>query len=205
MGKVVSDISMSLDGYLAGPNDDVERPLGDGGDRLHQWVYGLASWRQLHGLAGGKTDRDAEVLEESFKHTGSVVMGNRMFTLGERYWGEEPPFHIPVFVVTHENRDKLTKAGGTTYTFVTDGLESALRQAQAAAGAKDVSVAGGANVIQQFLTAGLLDEIQIHLIPVLLGDGRRLFDRLGPEHIELEPMRVIESTGVTHLKFRVVK
>jgi dihydrofolate reductase len=194
MSKVTSDMSMSLDGFIAGPNDSVERPLGDGGDRLHQWVYGLESWRKLHGLAGGTTNRDAEVLDESFKNTGTVVMGRRMFNFGERYWGDNPPFHMPVF-----------KEGGTTFTFATDGIESALRQAKAAAGDKDVSVAGGANIVQQFIEAGLLDQLQIHLVPVLLGDGRRLFDHIGTEQIELESTRVIESPGVTHLRFRVVK
>jgi dihydrofolate reductase len=205
VGKVISDMSMSLDGYIAGSNDDLDRPLGDGGDRLHEWVYGLASWRERHGLAGGETSRDAEVLEESFKNTGAVVMGRRMFNLGERYWGDDPPFHIPVFLVTHATREKLVKEGGTTFTFVTDGIESALKQAQAAAGGKDVSVAGGANIIQQFLKDGLLDEIQIHLVSVLLGKGRRLFDPVTAEHIELERTRVIDSPGVTHLRFRVVK
>jgi dihydrofolate reductase len=175
MSKVTSDMSMSLDGFIAGPNDSVERPLGDGGDRLHQWVYGLESWRKLHDLAGGTTNRDAEVLDESFKNTGTVVMGRRMFNFGERYWGDNPPFHMPVF-----------KEGGTTFTFATDGIESALRQAKAAAGDKDVSVAGGANIVQQFIEAGLLDQLQIHLVPVLLGDGRRLFDHTGTEQIELE-------------------
>jgi dihydrofolate reductase len=194
MSKVTSDMSMSLDGFIAGPNDSVERPLGDGGDRLHQWVYGLESWRKLHDLAGGTTNRDAEVLDESFKNTGTVVMGRRMFNFGERYWGDNPPFHMPVF-----------KEGGTTFTFATDGIESALRQAKAAAGDKDVSVAGGANIVQQFIEAGLLDQLQIHLVPVLLGDGRRLFDHIGTEQIELESTGVIESLGVTHLRFRVVK
>lgn len=196
---------MSLDGFIAGPNDDVERPLGEGGERLHDWVYGLASWRERHGLAGGKTDSDAEVIEESFKTTGAVVMGRRMFNLGERYWGDNPLFHMPVFVLTHQAREKVVKEGGTTFTFVTDGIESALQQAKTAAGDKDVSLADGANMVQQFLGARLLDEIQIHLVPVLLGEGRRLFDPIGTEHVELERTRVIESPGVTHLRFRVVK
>ena len=119
MAKVTSDMSMSLDGFIAGPNDSVELPLGEGGERLHEWVYDLASWRERHGLAGGKTGRDAEVLDESFKTTGAVVMDRRMFNLGERYWGDNPPFHMPVFVVTHDAREKVVKEGGTTFTFVT--------------------------------------------------------------------------------------
>lgn len=205
MARVTADMSMSLDGFITGPNDGVERPLGEGGERLHEWIYGLASWRERHGLAGGESNRDAEVIDESFKNVGAVVMGRRMFDCGEGPWGENPPFHVPVFVVTHEAREPLTKAGGTTFTFVTDGVESALRQAKAAASDRDVSAAGGANVLQQLLKAGLLDEIQIHLVPVLLGDGRRLFDPLGTGHIELECTQVIASPGVTHLRYRVAK
>jgi dihydrofolate reductase len=204
MGKVTVDMSMSLDGFIAGPNDSVERPLGEGGERLHEWVYDLASWRERHGLTGGKTDSDAEVLDESLKNTGAVVVGKRMFDVANG-WGDNPPFHVPVFVLTHDAREKLVKEGGTTFTFVTDGIQSALEQAKAAAGDKDVSVGGGANIIQQYLSAGLLDEIQIHLVPVLLGDGRRLFEHTGTGQIELERTRVIESPGVTHLRFRVVK
>jgi dihydrofolate reductase len=204
MGKVTVDMSMSLDGFIAGPNDSVERPLGEGGERLHEWVYDLASWRERHGFEGGKTDTDAEVLDESFKNTGAVVVGRRMFNVANG-WGDNPPFHMPVFVITHEARETLVKEGGTTFTFVTDGIQSALEQAKAAAGDKDVSVGGGANIIQQYLSAGLLDEIQIHLVPVLLGDGVLLFHHIGAEQIELETTRVIESPGVTHIKFRVVK
>lgn len=197
MAKVASDMSMSLDGFIAGPDDDV--------DRLHQWLYDLSSWRERHGLEGGKTNRDAEILGEAFKTVGAIVMGRKMFDLAEGPWGDNPPFHMPVFVVTHRVREKITKEGGTTFIFVTDGMESALRQAKAVAGDKDISVAGGANIIQQYIKAGLLDEIQIHLVPILLGDGKRLFDHLGVEPIELERMRVIESPGVIHLKFHLVK
>lgn len=205
MGKVTSDMSMSLDGFITGPNDSVEKPLGEGGERLHEWVYGLASWRERHGLAGGKNNTDAEVIHEAFKTVGAVVMGRRMFDVGEEPWGDDPPFHTPVFVVTHRARAKLIKEGGTTFTFVTHGIESALEQAKAVAGDKDVSVAGGANIVQQFIKAGLLDELQIHLAPVLLGEGRRLFDDLGTEQTELERTRVIDSPSVTHLRFRLVK
>lgn len=199
MASVTVDISMSLDGFISGPNGDLDV------ERLHEWLYDLASWREPHGLAGGKTGSDSEILDEAFRNTGAVVMGRRMFDVAEGPWGDEPPFHMPVFVVTHRAREKLVKQGGTTFTFVTDGIESALQQAKAAAGDKDVSVAGGANIIQQYLRAGLLDQIQIHLVSVLLGAGRRLFDHLGPEYIALESTRVIASTGVTHLRFRVVK
>jgi dihydrofolate reductase len=203
-GKVAFDISMSLDGFIAGPNDGPELPLGAGGERLHQWLYELASWREPHGLTGGKTDRDAEILDEAFKNTGASIVGRRMFD-NAGGWGENPPFRTPVFVLTHQAREPLVKGGGTTFTFVTDGIESALAQAKAAAGAKNVAVGGGANVAQQFIEAGLLDEIQIHLVPVLLGAGIRLFAHLGTEHVDLESTRVIASPGVTHLRFRVVK
>lgn len=204
MGKVLVDISTSLDGFIAGPDDGPELPLGKGGERLHEWVYGLASWRAPHGLEGGASGPDDEVMKEAFETAGAVVMGRRMFDNAEG-WGESPPFHVPVFVLTHEAREPLVKEGGTTFTFVTDGIESALEQARAAAGDKDVSVAGGANVIQQYLEAGLLDQLQIHLAPLLLGGGIRLFDDVGTEQIELEATRVIDSPGVTHLRYRVLK
>ena len=203
MGQVVFDISMSLDGFIAGPNDRPGLGLGEGGERLHQWLYELASWRERHGLAGGQTNRDAELLDEAFRNTRASIVGRRMFdNAGE--WGENPPFDFPVFVLTHQAREPLVK-GGTTFTFVTDGIESALAQARAAAGAKNVAIGGGANVAQQYLRAGLIDEIEIHLVPILLGGGIRLFDRLGDTQFELERTRVIESPAVTHLRFRVVK
>ena len=205
MGMVTVDISMSLDGFITGPGDGVDSPLGAGGERLHEWVYGLESWRERHGQTGGETNRDAEILEEAFATTGAALMGRRMFDLGEGPWGDEPPFHMPVFVVTHDGREELAKEGGTTFTFVTDGIESALEQARAAAGDQDISVAGGANVIQQYLSARLIDQMQVHIAPLLLGDGVRLFEHLGADHIDLETTRVVESPAVTHLKFRVVK
>ena len=203
MGQVVFDISMSLDGFIAGPNDRPGLGLGEGGERLHQWLYELASWRERHGLAGGQTNRDAELLDEAFRNTRASIVGRRMFdNAGE--WGENPPFDFPVFVLTHQAREPLVK-GGTTFTFVNDGIESALAQARAAAGAKNVAIGGGANVAQQYLRAGLIDEIEIHLVPIFLGGGIRLFDNLGDAQIELERTRVIESPAVTHLRFRVVR
>jgi dihydrofolate reductase len=194
---------MSLDGFIAGPNHGRGNGLGDGGDVLHEWVYGLESWRERHGIEGGTSGKDAEVLNESMSASGAVVVGKRMFDCAEG-WGDDPPFRVPVFVVTHDAREREDK-GATSFTFVADGIESALEQARVAAGAKDVSIGGGANIIQQCLTARLLDEIQIHVAPVLLGDGRRLFEQPGAEQIELEATRVIASPGITHLKYRVVK
>ncbi|WP_255168245.1 dihydrofolate reductase family protein [Natrononativus amylolyticus] len=208
-GSVVAEISTSLDGFVAGPNDGPENALGDGGERLHEWVYELSSWRAQHGLEGGTTNETDERLAESVENTGAVVMGRRMFSNEdgpwgdepfEGHWGDEPPFGVPVFVLTHHPREPL-ELGGTTFTFVTEGVDDALERAREAAGEKDISIAGGASTIRQCLRTGLLDELRIHLVPVLLGDGIRLFDRSG-DRIELERTRVSESDGVTHLEFR---
>ena len=203
MAKVVFDITTSLDGFVAGPNDGLELPLGEGGEKLHEWVYGLASWREPHGLEGGETGLDSEVLEEAMRNVGAIIIGRRMFDLAQG-WGDEPPFHMPVFVLTHEAREALPKEGGTTFTFVTEGIENALEQARAAAGDKDVAIGGGANTIQQFLGAGLIDEFQLHIAPMLLGGGVRLFEQ-APTNLTVESTRVIESPRVAHLKYRVVK
>jgi dihydrofolate reductase len=214
MAKLTFDITMSLDGFIAGANQTLEQPLGDGGDRIHEWMYGLASFRERHGMDGGDTNADSEVLEESVANTGAVLMGRRMFSGGagpwegdsnaDGWWGDDPPFHVPVFVLTHHARETVTKQGGTSFTFATDGIGAALEQARAAAGDKDVAIAGGADVVQQCLTAGLLDEFQVHVAPLFLGDGVRLFDQVGAKQ-SVEVTRVIASPGVTHLKYRVVK
>ncbi len=215
MPKLMLDITMSLDGFVAGPNQTLEHPLGEGGERLHEWLFRLASFRTQHGLSGGEANGDNAVYEQNVRATGAAVMGRRMFSGGEGpwqddpnadgWWGDDPPFHVPVFILTHHAREPVSKQGGTSFTFVTGGIEAALEQARAAAGDKDVALGGGAEVAQQYLAAGLLDEIQIHLVPLLLRDGVRLFDRLGSEPIELQSTRVIESPSVTHLRFRVVK
>ncbi|WP_137290372.1 dihydrofolate reductase family protein [Natronorubrum halophilum] len=214
MTAITANISTSLDGYVAGPNDDPENPLGDGGERLHEWVYGLESWREVHGLDGGESGLDDEIIAESTENVGAVVMGRRMFSNDdgpwgddpfEGHWGEDPPFGVPVFVLTHHAREPLEMDGGTTFTFVTDGIESAVAHAMEAAGDRNVSVAGGARTIQQTLEAGLLDELQLHLVPVLLGDGIRLFERSDGEQRELERTRVVESPNVTHLRYRITE
>jgi dihydrofolate reductase len=215
MTKLTVDISMSLDGFIAGPDPSLDQPLGEGGDRLHEWALGLKAWRERHGLSGGDTNPNDGVMEEALANTGATIMGRRMYSGGagswqddprsDGWWGDEPPFRQPVFILTHHAREPVTKEGGTTFNFVTDGIEAALDQARAAAGDKNVLVAGGADAVQQYLKAGLLDELQIHLIPVFLGSGVRLFDGLGTDQIQLEGIRVIESPGVTHIKFRVVK
>jgi len=206
---------MSIDGFIAGPNQTMEEPLGAGGEQLHEWAIAAQAWRQAHGMEGGETNADNEVVEKGLATVGATVMGRRMFSGGQgpweddpnadAWWGEEPPFHHPVFVLTHHEREPVPKQGGTTFTFVTDGIESALDQARAAAGDRDVAVAGGADVVQQYLAAGLFDEIQLHVAPVLLGGGVRLFDGAVPDApLALEAVRVVESpTGVTHVKYRV--
>jgi dihydrofolate reductase len=204
MGIVTAHMSMSVDGYVSGPNAGAGNPLGDGGVLIQQWMFDLASFREIQGLSG-QTNKDDEELRQRFAPTGAAVMGRRMFDEGEGPWGDNPPFRMPVFVLTHEDRDTLVKEGGTTFTFVTDGIESALEQAKAAAGDKNVNIAGGADTVQQYIRARLLDELEIHLAPLLFGEGIRLFDKMGPEHIELENMRVVTSPKVTHLRFRVAK
>jgi dihydrofolate reductase len=200
VGEIKVDMSISVDGFIAGPNEGPGQELGEGGMQLHEWVFNQASWRARHGLEGGETGADSEIAEESFRTVGAVVMGRRMFDLGEEPWGEEPPFDVPVFVVTHRPRKPVTRTA-TTFMFVTDGIDSALQQAGAAAGDKDISLAGGANLVQQCLRAGLIDEVQLHVAPVLLGDGKRLFDDL-EQPAALELVRVADSPGVTHLKYR---
>src|SRR5918999_2590969 len=215
MAKLKLDITMSLDGFVAGPNATVEEPLGEGGEALHEWIVRLASWREVHGRPGGEGGADDDVARETRESTGAVLMGRRMFSGGQGpweddpkadgWWGDEPPFHVPVFILTHHARETVPKEGGTTYTFVTDGIESALEQARDAAGGKDVAVAGGADAVQQYLRAGLLDEIRLHVVPVLLGGGVRLLGDLGGAPGRLERAKVVESpTGVTHVEYRVV-
>lgn len=211
MGKVFADISMSLDGYVAGPNPTLEEPLGHGGEALHDWVVRLAAWRKPHGMSGGETGPDGDIMEETVANIGAVIMGRRMFSGGEGpwendpnpdgWWGDTPPFHAHVFILTKHKRDTVVKEGGTTFTFVNDGIESAFSLAKKAAGDKNISIAGGANVIQQYIKAGLLDELQIHMAPILLGGGTPLLANLGDA--KLEKIRVIDSPRVTHLKFRL--
>lgn len=209
---VICNISVSLDGFVAGPNQTLEEPLGKGGEGLHEWVFRLKSWRDAHGMEGGEAGPDDDVVAEAVERAGATIMGRRMFSSGtgpweddpkaNGWWGDEPPFHHPVFVLTHHPREPL-ELKGTTFTFVTDGIQAAVEQARAAAGAKDVHVAGGANVIQQYLGAGLLDELELHVVPLLLGGGVRLLDQVGDAPIGLELDRVAGSPHVTHLRYRV--
>jgi dihydrofolate reductase len=215
VSKVRTDITMSLDGFVAGPNRTLEQPLGEGGERLHEWAFAAVSWRERHGLAGGEQNADSDVIRESQDATGAVVMGRRMFSGGEGpwsedpnatgWWGDDPPFHVPVFVLTHHAREALVMQGGTSFAFVTGGIEAAVEQAREAAGERDVLVAGGGSVLQQALQAGLLEELQVHVAPLLLGGGVRLFADTLERIVDLEPERVIESPAVAHLRYRVVR
>lgn len=201
MAKVFAQISMSLDGYVAGPNDGPEHPLGENGESLHEWVTALSSWRRQHGLEGGSVNAESDMLDDYIAGVGATILGRRMFDLGEPHWGENPPFHTPVFVVTHRPQPPLTRQGGTTFHFVTDGITSALEQAGAAAGGQNISVAGGASVINQCIAAGLLDELHLHIVPVLLGGGARLFEGLAPKLDGIEKTRQLDAPGLTHLTF----
>ena len=214
MSKLRFNITMSLDGFVAGPSQSVENPLGVGGMRLHDWVFPLAVFRRVHGMEGGTADASTPVVEESLENVGAYLMGRNMFGGGPGPWGEEPwngwwgddpPFHTPVFVLTHHPRKRLVMEGGTTFTFVTDGIEPALEQAKAAAGGKDVVIGGGANVVQQYLAARLVDELNVSVAPILLGGGERLFDNLDGTDLGLEQVRAVDAPGVTHLKYRVVR
>jgi dihydrofolate reductase len=213
VAQVTCDISMSLDGFVAGPDPRHDQPLGEGGEKLHEWAVATEAWRRGHGRQGGEENQDSAVMEEWMSSYGAVVMGRRMFSGGEGpweedsnangWWGEDPPFHVPVFVLTHHARETVVMQGGTSFTFVTDGIESAIAQARTAAGDRNVSIAGGGSVIGEALAAGLLDELNVHVAPVLLGAGTPLFgDYTGPQ-FDLECTRVIQSPAVTHLRYRV--
>jgi dihydrofolate reductase len=212
MSKLRLSISMSLDGYVAGPNQSPETPLGAGGEQLHEWVVPLRAWREGHGKEGGEENASTPIVEAQFENVGATVMGRNMFGGGpgpwgteewRGYWGEDPPFHHPVFVLTHYPREPLEMQGGTTFHFVTDGIEPALEQAKEAAEGKDVLLAGGAGAAQQYLAAGLLDEMLISVVPIFLGDGARLFDNLEPARPALELLGAVDAPGVTHIRYRV--
>ena len=201
---------MSADGYVAGPNQSVENPLGEGGMKLHEWVFGLQAFRATHAMDGGTTGPDNDIIKEMFANVGATIMGRHMFGGGtggwgdgawRGWWGENPPYHTPVYVLTHHTRAPLAMQGATTFHFVTDGIHAALGAARTAAAGKDISLAGGANAVQQYLKAGLIDEIDLHVVPVLLGDGERLFDKADGRQTEYECVRVVNSPTVSHFKY----
>ncbi|MEU9824651.1 dihydrofolate reductase family protein [Micromonospora chersina] len=209
MGEVSSQLSVSLDGYVAAPGQSRQDPLGRGGLRLHEWLFASESWRERHGLAGGERNVDAEVVDEITAGVGAYVMGRRMFGGGEGgwdldwtgWWGDDPPWRVPVFVLTHHPREPLVMRGGTEFHFVTDGIEAALARARAAAGDLDVAVAGGGGTVRQYLAAGLLDSLWLHVVPIVLGSGTPLFD--GALDVALEPDKVVAAHTVTHIRYRV--
>lgn len=212
MSGVIVDISVSVDGYVAGPDPSLEQPLGGNGEELHEWATRTAAWRESHGLEGGETGAESDLIGEVLERCGATIMGRRMFSGGsgpweqdpnaDAWWGDEPPFHHPVFVLTHHAREPVDKKGGTRFTFVTDGIESALDQARSAAAGKDIAIAGGADVIQQYVGAGVVDEINLHVAPMMLGGGVRLFDGPG-DPLELDIVRTVESPAATHVRYRI--
>jgi dihydrofolate reductase len=210
MSKLKVTITMSLDGFVAGPNQSERDPLGVGGMQLHQWMYPLKVFRETHREEGGEVNASTPIAEEILGNVGATIMGRNMFGGGpgpwgddpwNGYWGDDPPYHHPVFVLTRHPREPLEMQGGTTFRFITDGIESALGQAKNAAGAKDVSLGGGANVVQQYLAAGLLDEILVSVVPIFLSGGARLFDNLGETNPRLRQVEAVEAPGVTHIRY----
>ena len=211
MSRLRLRISISLDGYVAGPRQSVENPLGLGGMRLHEWVFPLRVWREMHGMPGGEVNGSSKVVEASMANIGATIMGRNMFgghpgpwdrkSPWSGWWGQNPPFHHAVFVLTHHAREPLVLEGGNTFIFVTDGIESALAQARNAAAGKDISLAGGAQAAREYLVAGLVDEMELHLAPTLLGAGERLFEGVGDNLHGLELVQTVAAPNVTHLKF----
>jgi dihydrofolate reductase len=209
--SVRCQISISLDGFVAGPNQSEENPIGEGGMRLHEWALKTRAWRAQQGMEGGEHDVDSKVIEEVFDNVGAYVMGRNMFGGGQGpwdeswrgWWGEDPPYHVPVYVLTHHPRAPLVMHGGTTFYFVTEGIGEALSQATAVAGDQDVVIAGGASAVRQYLAAGHLDELYLHIVPLLLGAGERLLEDAGER--EFEPLEVVHSPAVTHVKYRVTR
>jgi len=210
MSKLRCHITISADGFVAGPNQSDENPLGEGGESLHDWAVALGAWREAHDKQGGEVNASTRVMEESRANIGAAVMGRNMFgppsggdwdEQWRGWWGEDPPYHHDVFVITHHAREPVEMQGGTTFHFVTEGIERALELAKASANGKDVMLWGGAGVVNQYLSAGLLDELELHIAPVLLGGGARLFDNVGD--VKLEQVRAVEAPGVTHVKYRV--
>ena len=210
MSALRVNITMSVDGYVAGPHQSLDQPLGIGGETLHNWMVNTRTFHQLHGQdGGGETGPDDSIAAEMFENVGATIMGRHMFGGGEGawsdwkgWWGENPPYHSPVFVLTHHPREPLGMQGGTTFHFVTEGIHTALERARDAAAGKDVHIGGGAEVVQQYLKTGLIDEMDLHISPLLLGSGARLFDETGGRQTEFECIRVISTPAARHYKYR---
>jgi dihydrofolate reductase len=212
MPKTKAQIAVSLDGYMAGPNQSEENPLGEGAGGLHEWIFKLAGFRSEHGMGDdGETGVSDDVLRAAQANIGAVVMGRNMFgpVRGawpdedwKGWWGDDPPFHCPVYVLTHHQRDPFELENGNSFHFVTEGFEVAMAEAREAADDQDVSVGGGASTLQQAIAAGVLDEVVVHQVPVLLGGGERLFDHLAGGAAKVELVDVIEGADVLHLTYR---
>jgi dihydrofolate reductase len=204
MSKVFFDMGISLDGFIAGLNPGPSNPLGNGGLEIHNWIFLQRSFRRLLKLGdNGETGEDDKLVEEIFKRTGAYIMGKRMFEEGEVNWPEDAPFHTPVFVLTHESRSPWQRKGGTTFHFINDGIESALRHARQVADQKDIRISGGAQTIQQYLNAGFVDEFTIHCSPLFLGQGVHLFDGVEKEKFSVQIIETVHSPHVTHLRYKV--
>lgn len=215
MPKVRVHMMMSLDGFTAGANQSRDRPFGDGTDHFLDWIFAAKSFREMHGLEGGESGPSDDVIRETSTNLGATVMGRNMFGGGpgpwsasepwKGWWGEDPPYHTPVFVLTHYAREPLVMAGGTTFYFVTDGIDAALARAKEAAGDRDVRIGGGAETVNQYLRARAIDEIELHVTPYLIGAGGRLLADLGDNMPRLELLRTVAAPDVTHLRYRVLR
>jgi dihydrofolate reductase len=212
MSKLRLSITMSLDGYTSGPDQSEENPLGVGAMALHNWAFPLKAFRGRHGGEDGEVNESSAVIDERWENIGATIMGRNMFgpvrgpwpdESWRGWWGEDPPYHHPVFVLTHHPRQPLEMEGGTTFTFVNGGIESALEQAKDAAQGRDVWLAGGASVANQYLAARLVDELDVSIAPLILGGGARLFEGVDHGTLELEQIRAVDAPGVTHIKYRV--
>ncbi|HSP88383.1 MAG TPA: dihydrofolate reductase family protein [Ignavibacteriaceae bacterium] len=205
MSKVFVDLAISLDGFIAGSNGGAKNPLGDNGLKIHEWMFNQRSFRKHLGMQGGETNNpDNDLIEKTFNRIGANIMGKNMFVEGEANWPEESPFHCDVYVLTKEKRSPLEKPGGTTFYFTNDTITSVLDKAKSAAGKKDVRISGGANIVQQYLHAGFVDELILHVAPLLLGKGVRLFDNIEKEKFSVEISDVINSPTITHIFYKVI-
>jgi dihydrofolate reductase len=214
MSKLIADLSVSLDGFVAGPDPSLEEPLGTGGEQLHEWAFAAMSWRAAHDLQGGEDNADSDLIAALTARVGAGIMGRKRYSGGtggweddpraRGWWGDNPPFHHPVFVLTQHAREPLVMEGDTTFHFVTDGVQAAYDQAMAAAGDKDVQVHGGGCAVSQYLRAGLLDELTVHVAPLFLGSGSRLLDDVPAGRLETSSV-VASPSGVTHIHYQIAR
>lgn len=215
MSSVRAHVMVSLDGYMAGEGFSNAKPFGNIPQEFLSWLFSLKSFQEITGGSGGETGPSDDVIRETAENLGATIIGRRMFGPGlpeieqwdeswKGWWGDNPPYHTDVFVVTHHPRAPIVMQGGTTFHFVTEGIQEALRLARQAAGERDVRIGGGATLLNQYLAAGLVDELETHVVPVIIGSGPRLFDGVGPE-VRFERVRLVEGRFATHIKYRVVK